>query len=221
MVIAMIKNPPDTILDRSLVIKLRRKLPSEKIVKWHFGNDVTLEPLRRKLKRWVDDNVEALKESPYTRFDKSNISIPGNSNDRASDNWLPLFAIASLVSSEWLIKLEEAFKDLNGSNDTDNENISALLLTDIKNIFTENGLDKIHSSDLVTKLIEMEDRPWYEYRHGKPITVNTLARLLKPFEIKSKQMRDPQNKQGYLLENFEDAFSRYIPTLVPQDSLVC
>lgn len=108
MAIAMIKNPPDTILDRSLVIKLRRKLSSEKTTRWSFDNFSKLEFLKQKLKRWSDDNLELL------RNNKPDIYSFGNDNDRANDNWLPLFSIASLISAEWLTKLEEAFKSSNG-----------------------------------------------------------------------------------------------------------
>jgi len=203
MTISMIKNPPDTILDRSVVIKLRRKLASEHITKWNYDNFSKFESLRQRLKRWSDDNFELLKNCEP--------NIPNNDNDRAIDNWLPLFSVASLISAEWLTNVEEAFKSLNSSNDGDNENISTMLLIDIKKIFAETDSDKIYSSDLVAKLVEMEDRPWSEYRRGKPITSNTLARLLKPFGIKSQQVWIGQNKQGYHISDFDDAFSRYIP----------
>ena len=36
----------------------------------------------------------------------------------------------------------------------------------------------------------MEDRPWPEFRRGKPISQVQLARLLKPFGIKSKAIND-------------------------------
>lgn len=205
MAIAMIKNPPDTILDRSLIIKLRRKLSSERVTKWSFENFSKLESLRQKLKRWSDDNLELLKNN------KPNISTSSSDNDRANDNWLPLFSIASLISTEWLTKLEETFKSSNGNDDEGNENIGTLLLIDIKKIFEETNTDKIHSSDLVTKLIELEDRPWGEYKHGKAITSNMLARLLSSFGIKSKQIRLGDNKHGYYFSDFDDTFSRYTP----------
>jgi hypothetical protein len=203
MALAMIRNPPDTILDRSVVIKLRRKLTSEHITKWAFDNFSKLGSLRQQLKRWSDDNLERLKNHVP--------EIPNNDNDRATDNWLPLFAIASLISIEWLISVKSAFRSLNSSNDEGNENISTLLLMDSKKIFAEINADKIHSSDLVAKLIELEDRPWGEYRHGKPITCNALARLLNSFGIKSKQIHAGQNKHGYRIADFADTFSRYTP----------
>ena len=205
MAIAMIKNPPDTIVDRSIVIKLRRKLISERTAKWTFDNFSKLESLRQQLKKWADDSFEVLKN--YAP------NIPVIDNDRAADNWTPLFAIASLLGVEWLANVEEAFRDLNVSYDKSDENINTLLLTDIKEIFTETNFDKIHSSDLVVRLLELEDRPWGEYRYGKPITCNTLARLLSSFGIKPRQIRIGQNKQGYYIADFEDTFSRYIPVV--------
>ncbi|CAL7962695.1 hypothetical protein GAMM_40018 [Gammaproteobacteria bacterium] len=209
MVIAMItkKPPPDTIVDRSVVIKLKRKLSSERIEKWKYTNFDKLASLRKKIKRWADDNFEAIKNcSPST---------PDGDNDRATDNWRPLFAIASVLGGEWLAKAEVAFKDLNIADNSNDEDISTTLLMDIKEIFEENNMDKIHSSDLVAKLIALEDRPWSEHRYGKPITSNTLAKLLKPFGIKSKQIRIGVNKHGYYLLDFKDVFSRYMPSTPP------
>ena len=205
MAIAMIKNPPDTIIDRSVVIKLRRKLTSERTAKWAFGNFSKLESLRQQLKKWADDGFEALKN--YVP------NMPVIDNDRTADNWMPLLAIAALLGAEWLVNVEEAFRGLNVSYDKSDESINTLLLTDIKEIFTETNFDKIHSSDLVIRLLELEDRPWGEYRHGKPITCNTLARLLSSFGIKPRQIRIGQNKQGYYASDFEDTFSRYIPSV--------
>ena len=49
-------------------------------------------------------------------------------------------------------------------------------------------------------------------RNGKGISQHTLARLLAPYEIRPREMWIVQtNLQGYLLENFRDAFERYLP----------
>jgi putative DNA primase/helicase len=58
----------------------------------------------------------------------------------------------------------------------------------------------------------MEDRPWPEWRHGKPITVRQVARLLKPFGITPGTIRTQDSTpKGYYLTAFDDAFSRYPP----------
>ena len=56
----------------------------------------------------------------------------------------------------------------------------------------------------------MEDRPWGEWKRGKPLSGVSLARLLKPFGIKPIQLKeDGQNKRGYELKQFEDDLARY------------
>ena len=68
-----------------------------------------------------------------------------------------------------------------------------MLLHDIRDIFTEKNWLKLHSETLVERLIELEDRPWPEWRRGHPMTTTSLARLLKPYKIKSKQTWIPTN----------------------------
>jgi len=76
------------------------------------------------------------------------------------------------------------------------------------------------SDDLVKALKEKSERPWCDWNRGKGLTQNGLARLLKPFGVKSKNMRIDENlKKGYELDNLKDAFKRYIFTL-PSESPV-
>ncbi len=58
----------------------------------------------------------------------------------------------------------------------------------------------------------MEGRPWAEWKAGKPITANGLARVLAPFGIKPATIRTSEGTpKGYQLGQFEDAFVRYLP----------
>jgi hypothetical protein len=58
----------------------------------------------------------------------------------------------------------------------------------------------------------MESRPWPEWKSGKPITTRQLATLLKPFKIEPKNIRiGTEIQKGYELEQFTDAFARYLP----------
>ena len=66
----------------------------------------------------------------------------------------------------------------------------------------------------------MEDRPWPEWRNGKPITTRQLAQLLKPFGITPDKWREGSKiVRGYTLNDCKDAFSRYLaflPATTPQ-----
>jgi len=132
------------------------------------------------------------------------------------DNWLPLYSIA--VSCGWHDKVESAFHIL---NQMDDEQVpSIMLLEDIKAILDERTMLKISSYDLVKGLISLEERPWCEWRKGQPMTQNSLSKLLDSFDIKSKQIRfsSYENLRGFELNQFEDAFSRYLPAPLTQSA---
>ena len=68
------------------------------------------------------------------------------------------------------------------------------------------------SAELVAALIAIEGRPWAEWKAGKPLTANGLARLLAPFGIAPATIRTATGTpKGYQLTQFEDAFARYLP----------
>lgn len=204
MCIAMIKTPPDTIQDRSIMIPLRRKLPGEKTQKIHRNLFETLKPTRQKLRRWADDHITILADSDPV--------MPDVGNDRAEDNWLPLHAIAELIGGDWPQQVKSSMIQLEGTDDADSDSISQMLLADIKIIFAEKRYERLHSSDLVRCLLNMDDRPWTEWKKGRPITTSSLASELKSFGIKPRQLKVAgTNKNGYELRQFKDAFARYLP----------
>jgi hypothetical protein len=66
---------------------------------------------------------------------------------------------------------------------------------------------------MVEYLVSLEERPWPEFRNGKPISKARVARLLKPLRISSGTIRldDGRTAKGYYQRSFEDAFARYLP----------
>ena len=201
--LAMIGTLPNTLRDRSIVIKLKRKARGESAAKLSIDFEDDCIDIRRKCQRWANDNLEKLSTT--------NPDMPKTNNDRMTDNWMPLFAIADVAGGDWpeLIK-NSMMKMLDVSEDE----ISQMLLEDIQDIFNSNGAERIFSDDLMEALKEKSERPWCDWNRGKGLTQNGLARLLKPFGVKSKTMRiDEKLKKGYELDNLRDAFKRYIFTL--------
>ncbi len=206
MAIAMIKSPPGTIMDRSIVVRLRRRLPGERVEKLPITFEDHCLNTRRRCKRWADDHLETLR--------LVDPALPQSANDRALDNWTPLLAIAETVGGGWPAAALASFNHLNIPED--DEEIGPMILEDIKRVFENQNREKIHSVDLVAELVEIEGRPWSEWRHGKPLTTTSLARLLKPYRIKSKQLWIARsNRHGYELTSFQDAFDRYLATIEP------
>jgi len=91
--IAAIGKLSGTLRDRSIDVPMKRKKPGERVAKLRDRDTDTFLEIRRKARRWADDNI--------AKLEKAHPSIPEGLNDRASDNWEPLLAIADLAGNEW------------------------------------------------------------------------------------------------------------------------
>ena len=89
----------------------------------------------------------------------------------------------------------------------------ALLLSDLRTVFFDMSAQRMTSAEIVARLGEMEDRPWPEWRHGKPMSAPQLARALAPFGIRPTTLRfGSGTMKGYQREDFAEAWARYLPT---------
>ena len=203
--VAAIGKLPDSLMDRSIVISMRRRAAGESVESLRFDRvSEELEPVRRKAARWAQDHKMTIA--------LADPSVPGDLNDRATDNWRPLLALADAAGGNWPTLARHAAVVISGSAVADDESARVMLLEDIKAIFDGRAVDRIASADIVAELVEMEHRPWPEWRQGKPITVRQLARQLKPFEIAPKTIRTTTGTvKGYELDAFTDTFARYLP----------
>lgn len=202
MAIGMIGKPPPTIVDRSIMVSMRRKLKNETVFKLPVDYKANCEELRRAILRWSIDNAEKIRSIQ--------ISPPRLNNDRAMDNWTSLMAIAQHIGAPLITELNQSYFAIN-NEDTDEEDIGVELLNDIKSVFEKLGVEKIHSFALVAELVMMDGRPWGEWRRGKAMTANSLSNLLKPFNIRSKDIRDGSLvRKGYSKVAFLDSFQRYV-----------
>ena len=204
-VFAGIGRRKDTLEDRSIIISMKRKAPGIKVEKIRGDRLGIFKPFRQKAARWAADYMESL-----TSIDPS---VPEILNDRAQDNWRPLIAIADLAGGDWPEKARAAALKLSGEETQDDDSIQVQLLSDIRDTFSDQETDKISSEELTRALVDLEDRPWPEYRKGQSISKTGIARILKPFGIKPKTIRPNRGKtlKGYFYEQFEDSFSTYLP----------
>jgi putative DNA primase/helicase len=178
-----------TLNDRSIIIGLKRKLLTEKVKRLDLDFDIRHLDLRRKCLRWASDNMDRLKKA-------ANPQMPDIDNDRALDNWTPLLAIADLAGGEWPEKAQSAMVKIEAGKEDDSARV--ILLQDIKKVFDNCGCESLWTENLLDALKAMEDRPWSEWKKGKPLSAASLSKLLKPFEIKPGQLkRDGKNKNGY------------------------
>ncbi len=202
-VIALIGKMKNTLADRSIKIPMVRKLTGDRVKRMR-GTEAEFLEFRRKLTRWTQDlDMEVLRTIEP--------EIPEELNDRARDNSEPLLAIAEIIGGDWPQKTKEAIRVLT-RDEAEDDSWGVDLLKDIKDIFEERGTDRIFTKDLIETLKDIEERPWSDFRKGKPISVRQLASLLRPFGILSQTLRiGDQNLKGYKKTSYLDAFRRYIP----------
>lgn len=203
MVLASIKPLQGTIMDRAICIELRRKMNHEHVDRIPLDLVDLTKPVRRMLKRWAKDNAALLRNK--------HIIPPGCGNDRAVDNWIPLFTLASLANQHWQEKVKTAYQLLTRQDEEPSPQV--MLLEDIREILSEHKADKIPSKMLVDLLVKLEERPWQEWHKGSAMTQNNLAKMLKSFRIQSKTIRYLNHPpcKGFDKQQFNDAFKRYLP----------
>lgn len=201
--LAMIGLPPPTIMDRSIVIAMRRRAAAERVERFRADRVEHLTSAARRAARWAEDNKEQLR--------RCDPDIPTSLlSDRAADNWRPLLAIADLAGGNWPERARRCAIQMAGGYDE--QSAREMLLADIKTLFERLNVDALPSQQLVDELVKLEERPWPEWRRGKPLTTRQLASLLRSFHVVPGNIRiGDKVPKGYRRDQFEDAFARYIP----------
>lgn len=188
---------PETVADRSLVIEMRRKYPNEEILEFQSDEVETLfSPLKESLASWIEVIRPELREvKPIP---------PKELNSRAKDVWKSLLKIATCANIEWESKAYKASLALSFNESEDEEmSFSLRLLNDCREVIQDK---EITSTDLVSRLCALEESPWGHGDHR--LNTNTLARNLKQYGIKPKQLN--AKIRGYWKQDFEEPWSRYL-----------
>ena len=193
---------PDTVMDRSIPIVLKRRAAHESVERFRQRHAASRgAPLCARLVVWKRGGVEALRDAEP--------DLPSDLSDRAADVWEPLIAIADLAGNDWLRRGRRSATALSGSVSVDDDAVSIRLLQDVRGVFREETLG---SADLVRRLVVLEDLPWADWTGGRPITQACVARLLRSFGIRPPKLRfGATTANGYTKRMFVDAWSRYLP----------
>lgn len=210
--IAMIGKLAPTLEDRSIVIHMRRKKRGEKVERLRRDRiQRELEPLHRRAARWAADHLPALREADP--------EVPDELHDRDQDNWRPLLAIADHAGGDWPERGRRAARLISGCSDENEETAAVQLLADLRQMFDQRGSDRLSSEEIVQALVEMEDRPWPEWRNGRPLSKRQLANLLRPFGARPRVVREGRTTfRGYLVKDLLDPFERYVPKVGTDDA---
>lgn len=200
----------DTLSDRSIPLRLRRKLPGERTVKIRHADPAAFAELVSKLARFAIDNREAIRTARPAEVD--------GLNDRANDCWEPLLAVAEVAGGNWPRIARNAAATLHGLEE-DTPSIGAELLASIRDAFDNRRTDRLPTAELLDALAEDDEAPWAAWNRGKPMTAHQLSKRLSEFGIKPTTFRiGIKTPKGYKREQFEEAFKRYLSADTPKTS---
>jgi hypothetical protein len=205
---------PATVADRSIPIILTRKNKEQKVEPFRDRTAAeAAEPITKAFQEWSGDPlvIQALEDA---RPD-----APEGFGNRQADVCEPLLAIADIAGGGWPERIRNGLVAAFQSIKSDEKEYGPQALSDIRDIFNEGGLNRIKSSELIQKMIDIDTSPWAElwanewrYKDNKTGVFSKLARLLKPYGISSKTLHfsDRSDAKGYEETDFMDAWERYL-----------
>jgi hypothetical protein len=196
---------PETIEQRSIVVRMKRRTPDETVAKLRRREvKPEAEAVRRRLEAWARLNIASLATAEP--------EIPDELDDRAGDIWEPLLAIADAAGGDWPERARDAARTLFGARRADEETIGVRLLRDIRAVFEDD--QALASGDLAAKLATLEGAPWAEWSgrdRDRPISPHGVAKLLRRYDIApGNHWFGATCVRGYLRADFEDAWSRFL-----------
>lgn len=200
---------PDTITDRSLPIRLKRRGRGEKIVRLRRrAAEPQAEALRERVAEWAEAQAD--------RLERARPTAPDGLSDRMQDACEPLLAIADRVGGPWPSLARQALVELaTGERVDDVGSMRVRLLRDIKAIFeADEKPDRraMTTERLLSRLVGLPDGPWGSW-YGRGLESRDLASLLRHFGIRPANLRvgkeKDQVRKGYRRRELQDAWERY------------
>ena len=201
--LAGLNDLPDTIMTRSVVIRMRRRSPDELVEPWrHRLNEPEAAPIAERLAGW------AVREAQLVAWP----DMPDGIEDRNADVWEALLALADLANGDWPTRARAAAVTLVTDVTDVQQSLGIQLLSDLRTVFGDKSA--MDTETILVRLNEMEEAPWGDLR-GKPLDARGLSRRLGKYGLKPRTVRldDDRTLKGYHRDELADLWSRYLPPL--------
>jgi hypothetical protein len=201
---------PDTILSRSVIIRMRRRAPDEQI-----------EPFRRRVHAPEGERLkDRLAGWAFTILEEATEArpeMPIGVEDRDADVWEALLAIADIAGDGWPQLARDAAKALVNVMRDEAPSLGVQLLADLRTIFGDD--DELATQEILRRLIALDEAPWGNL-HDRPLDARGLANHLRPDGVRSGTVRvtERYTPKGYKRADLVDVWRRYLPPLSsPED----
>jgi len=209
--VAGLGNLPDTIMTRSVIIRMRRRARNEKVEAFRTRIHVREgNQLRDRLAKWA----ETVQDTISGTFPE----MPDEVTDRPADVWEPLIAVADAAGGDWPRRAREACLTLvKASQANDKGSIGIRLLTDLRD-HVMTGIDRLPTVAILDRLNALDDAPWADF-NGKPLDSRRLSRMLSEYvtadgdPVASRNIKTGGSVlKGYYATDLHDAWQRYCPS---------
>ena len=197
---------PDTLMTRSVIVRMRRRAPGEHVEPWRARTCAPeAEALARRLTAWaavVEDRIG----DPWP-------SMPLEVTDRDADVWEALISIADLAGDEWPDRARVAAVAHVAHSSERTPSLGILLLSDLRTTFEGDGSQYLSTERIIAVLNELDESPWGDLR-GKPLDARGLSRRLHKYGVGPKDVRvDGKVVKGYDAADLHDPWTRYLTNL--------
>ncbi len=200
---------PDTLLSRSIVVRMRKRKPGESVEAFRRRvHEPQGHALRDRLARWATATADKL-------IDVWPV-MPSGVEDRNADMWEPLVAVADAVGGDWPRRARAAAVTLVTSAREIEPSLGIRLLADLRTVFGNRS--EMATEAILRGLYGLEEAPWNDLK-GKPLNDRALAQRLRQYDVKPTVLAGGAQR-GYRREDLRDAWERYLPLLSPPDESV-
>lgn len=201
---------PDTILTRSVIIRMRRRARNERVEPFRQRlHTAEGHALRDQLAQWADTIRPAV--------DGVFPDMPPEVTDRPADVWEPLVAVADAAGGTWPKRARAACVELvNAAKADDKGSTGIRLLTDLRD-HVLNGIDRLPTVAVLERLHSLDEAPWADMG-GRPLDARGLSKLLREYMTGDNTPIAARNiktgggvLKGYYAADLADAWQRYCP----------
>jgi hypothetical protein len=195
---------PDTLLSRSVIIRMRRRHAGERVEGFRRRiHELEGWQLRERVSIWAKSIAGDI---PWPQ-------LPPQIADRDADVWEALIAIADAIGGDWPRRARDAGVTLVTDAKEVEPSLGIRLLNDIRLVFGQ--ADEMFSKSILQALHELAEAPWSDLK-GKPLDERGLAHRLRQYGVKSKTVRIGSiTLKGYARADLADLWARYLPSSPP------
>lgn len=190
---------PDTLLSRSVILRMKRRAPGERVEPWRDRLHRPVgEALGARMAEWASETGEM----PYP-------TLPEGVHDRDADIWEPLVMVADAAGGDWPQRARAACLAFIAEKPQSAVSLGVRLLGDVREVWPEDS-PVMSTADLIAALGDLDEAPWADL-YGEGLKPRKLAQLLGEYGAKSTDVRTPFGvRKGYRREDLWDAWHRYL-----------